>query len=262
MTLEIREVSLALGGHPVLSDVSFRVDAGEFVGLLGANGSGKTSTLRCLYGSLRPDRGEILLDDRPLESRSRREVAQQIAVMTQDTGGGWDYTVEETVELGRTPHKAMFERTTSADRTIVEDALAAVDALSLRHRPVARLSGGERQRVMLARVLAQEPQVLLLDEPTNHLDVRFQIDLLQRVRALGRTTVAVLHDLNLAAAFCDRLVLMRDGRVLADGPTAQVLTADTVNAAYRISCRIDHLEDGIVVRYWPARPVSTREGQR
>jgi iron complex transport system ATP-binding protein len=226
------------------------IDHGEFVGLLGANGSGKSSVLRCIYGDLTPSAGTVALDGVPLNQMSRRDRARRMAVMTQDTGGDWDYTVEEVVALGRIPHKPMFARTTAADQAIVARALAAVDGLHLQRFPVRRLSGGERQRIMLARVLAQEPQMLILDEPTNHLDIRFQIELMQRIRELGRTSLAVLHDLNLAAAFCDRVVLLQAGRVVAAGAPRDVFTEPLIQAVYGIPSRVDRIGTDIVVRYW------------
>jgi len=256
MILQVESVTWVVGTRRILDGASFDVRDGEFVGLLGANGSGKSSMLRCIHGALAPTAGVIRIDGQPIATFSGRALAQRIAVMTQESNANQDFTVEEVVELGRTPHKALFDRMTADDSAIIETALANAGVADFRRQSLGRLSGGERQRVMLARVLAQQPELLLLDEPTNHLDIRYQIELLERVRGLKRTTVAVLHDLNLAAAYCDRLVMLRDGAVLAIGAPGAVLTSETIQRAYGLSCQVEQSAGGLTVRYWPQQEAS------
>ncbi|MCA9834530.1 MAG: ABC transporter ATP-binding protein [Thermomicrobiales bacterium] len=250
--LSVRNLQWAPDKHPVLNGLSFDVAEGECLGILGSNGSGKTSILRCIYGAITPDSGIISLFGDDLKSYSSPQRAREIAVLLQEHGQSWDFTVEEVVELGRTPHKTMFSRTNDSDRRIVRESLAAVDALPLASRLLNSLSGGERQRVLLARVLAQQPRILLLDEPTNHLDIRFQLELLQHVKSLGRTTIAVLHDLNLAAAFCDRLLFLDQGVAFAHGPAVEVLTPENIDRAYHLQAHVIHADTGLLVQYWPA----------
>lgn len=224
----------------VLDGLDLALRAGERLALVGANGAGKSTLLRILGGTLVPQAGEVRWHEQPLRAVSRRRLAQHIAVVAQQVPAGplEDLTVEEVVALGRTPYAGWLglRGETAADRRAVQAALAATDAAAFAHRPLAELSGGERQRALLAMALAQEPEVLLLDEPTRHLDPHHQVALLQLVSHLAATqgvaVVAVLHDLNLAAAFFPRLALLHDGRLVADGSPAAVLTAQSVAHAY------------------------------
>lgn len=260
MRLVVEDLGWTVNTRRILDGVSFAVEAGEFVGLLGPNGCGKTTALRCIYRALRPKTGRVLLDGHDLWRMSRQAVARRVAVLAQDTGGEWEYTVEETVAMGRTPHKRLLEPTTLLDAEIVARALADVTASHLAGRDIVTLSGGERQRVLLARALVQQPELLVLDEPTSHLDLGFQLDLLSLVRERGTTTLAVLHDVNLAAAFCDRIALLRDGRVLAFGSPKDVLTPALLAYAYGINATVTEDTDGSVfVRYWPARTSANAE---
>jgi iron complex transport system ATP-binding protein len=261
MKLAIDGVRWAVSGRRILDGASLTVEPGEFVGLLGPNGSGKTSLLRCVYRALRPDGGAITLDGRDLRAIPAREVARRVAVLLQDTSGEFGYTVEETVALGRTPHKRLLEPTDREDEAIVAAALARVGATGLAWRELTTLSGGERQRVLLARALAQEPRLLLLDEPTSHLDLRYQIELLSLVRGLELTTLAVLHDVNLAAAYCDRIALFDAGCVVACGPPATVLTPALLRQVYGVEAAVATEADGtVLVRYWPARVARDHDG--
>ncbi|GAA1180332.1 ABC transporter ATP-binding protein [Nesterenkonia xinjiangensis] len=218
----------------VLHDVDLTVAAGEVVGLIGPNGSGKTTLLRTLSGALSPRRGQVLLHGRPLGRLTARQVAQKIALVVQEPPSELMLSVAETVLLGRTPHLGMFQRRSCRDESIAERALTAMGVRHLAQRETSRLSGGERQRVLIARALAQEATCLLLDEPTNHLDIGFQHQVLQLLRGLDTTTVVVLHDLNLAARYCDRLLLLHDGHVRASGPPAEVLGPDLLGDVYTV----------------------------
>jgi len=228
-------------GHGV-DGIDLDVAPGEIVGLLGPNGAGKSTLLRVLSGVLGPYRGSIRLDGDELSGLRRLEVARRLAVVPQESPPDLPYTALETVLLGRHPHLEGLAFESDRD---VETALAALDALSARDlagRPLAELSAGERQRVTAARALAQQTPLLLLDEPTSFLDLRFQVELFDLLRGLaaeGRAIVAVLHDLNLAAEYCDRVVLLRDGRTHAAGPTAETLTYAHLTAVYETEIYVD-----------------------
>ena len=211
--------------------------AGDVVGLIGPNGSGKTTLLRMLYGALSPRRGSVAIDGEPLSDVAGRELGRRIAVVAQEPALDLPLTVADMVLLGRSPHRSSFQSYTAADHEIAARALRRVGMRALADRVFSTLSGGEKQRVLIARALAQETGHLLLDEPTNHLDVRYQHEILTLVRGLGVSTVVVLHDLNLAARYCDRLVLLDAGEVAAAGDTGSVLTPEILEPVYRVAVR-------------------------
>ncbi len=224
---------------PILRGVTFDAAPGAFVGIVGPNGAGKSSLLRCIYRFNRPWSGHVAVGGNDVWRLSARESARRTAVVLQDGGEAVGLTVVEVVELGRLPHLALFGGDASADRRIVAEALSIVGMSALATRPLATLSGGERQRVMLARAIAQRPAVLVLDEPTNHLDPRYQIEILRIVRDLGVTVIAAMHDLNQAAMFCDRIVMIRDGTIVADGPPDETLSAAAIESLYGVSVLVD-----------------------
>lgn len=228
------DVGHAYDGVAVLHDVTLAAEDGEVIGLIGPNGSGKTTLLRALYRALTPDRGSIRIAGVPIGDYAPRELAQVIAVVTQESHGDLPLSVAETVLLGRSPHLGAMRRQSAADLDIAADALRRVGAEHLADRDVGELSGGERQRVLIARALAQQASHLLMDEPTNHLDIHFQHEILALVRELGVTTVVVLHDLNLAARYCDRLVLLSRGAVAAAGAAEEVLHPSVIEPVYGI----------------------------
>ena len=231
-TLTAESVRFGYGARVVLGGVSLTVAAGELVGLVGPNGAGKSTLVRLLAGVEPPHGGHVRLDGRPLRSRSRRELAQTVALVPQDPHVEFPFTVLEVVLMGRAPYLRGLGFAAAGDVTTARAALASLGLAGFEARGLDTLSGGERQRVFLARALVQEPQVLLLDEPTTHLDLRHQSTILdvvrRRVRAQGLAAVTVLHDLNLAAVACDRLVLLDAGQIVADGVAATVLTADRI----------------------------------
>jgi len=231
--IRLDDVSLTFGDVPVLDGVDLDVERGEFVALVGPNGAGKTTLLRTINGILDPDRGSVFLDGDPVASLSSRAVSRTLATVPQDTHVGFAFTAEQIVEMGRTPHRSRLDWTDDADP--VDAALARTETEGLRDRPVDELSGGERQRVLLARALAQEPAALLLDEPTANLDINHQIRVLGLVEELvaeGRAALAAIHDLDLAARFCDRLVLLHEGRIRAAGPPEAVLRDPGLGEAF------------------------------
>jgi iron complex transport system ATP-binding protein len=234
--LEAEGLAFAYGARPVLSDVSIAVAPGELVGVIGPNGGGKTTLVRLLSGVLAPRAGSVRLGGRLLGAHRRREVARRLAVVPQDPTIELPFTALEVVLMGRAPHLPSLGFPGERDLALARRAMARLDVAGVEDRPLDRLSGGERQRVLLARALAQEPEVLLLDEPTTHLDLRHQTGIYDVVQELrrerGTGVLSVLHDLNLAALHCDRLVLLAGGRVARQGGARDVLTADVLRAAY------------------------------
>jgi iron complex transport system ATP-binding protein len=222
--------------------VTLRLTDGTLAGILGPNGSGKTTLLRLLSGTRRPTSGRVRLGDRAIDQLTRREVAQQIAVVPQETELAFEYSVIEIVLMGRHPHLGLFTVEGPDDIRIAQDALAATGTAHLADRPFHHLSGGEKQRVVIAAALAQSAQMLLLDEPTASLDLGYQLEvsaLLKRLNQDHGVTMAIsTHDLNLAASICRELILMRDGRVIATGPTNDVLTPENVKLLYDVEADV------------------------
>ncbi|MFF2847069.1 ABC transporter ATP-binding protein [Streptomyces sp. NPDC058001] len=237
-TLDIDAVSVVVDGRPLVHEVSLAVAPGEVVGLVGPNGAGKSTLLRTVYRALRPTYGRVLVDGADVWRTPGKRLARRLAAVPQDHAGDFELTVYEVVAMGRTPHKRPFEGDDSDDRALVTAALTELDAAHLADAPFDRLSGGEKQRVLIARALAQRAGTMVLDEPTNHLDLRHQLDALRLVRRLGVTAVVALHDLNLAATFCDRLCVLDAGRVVTMGTPAEVLTPALLSEVYRVEADI------------------------
>lgn len=236
MTVELRTQRLcwqAAAAH-IVRDVSLHVAPGEFVGLLGPNGSGKSTLLRMVYRVLRPASGHVSVDGRDVWQAGARDNARAMAVLAQENGSEFEMRVRDVVLMGRTPHQSPFARDSEQDLYLVDQALRRMNAQALAERLFSTLSGGEKQRVLMARALAQQAPLLVLDEPTNHLDVRHQFELLNLIRGLGLTTLAALHELPLAAHYCDRLYLLKEGALVARGTPAQVLTPDTIAEVYGV----------------------------
>lgn len=236
--VEFTEVSASVNHTRVLFDITVSVAPGSVVGVLGPNGSGKSTLLRCLYRSLTPDAGSINVGGRDVTAVSMRDNARQVAVLTQHAHMDFEFSAAEIVAAGRFPHRRATALASVADPEICCDAMRDAGVFHLRHRGFGSLSGGEAQRVLIARAFAQQPRVLVLDEPTNHLDVRHQVGVLAAARRRQVTIVAALHDLNIAAQFCDRLVVLSHGRVVGGGSPAEVLTAEAVQVWFGVACHI------------------------
>ncbi|WP_224332313.1 heme ABC transporter ATP-binding protein [Haloprofundus halobius] len=263
IAIRVDDLAVELGGVSILDGVDATVERGTFVGLVGPNGAGKTTLLRALSGLLRPARGSLVVDGVPIEGRSSKEVSRLVATVPQDTSLSFEFDVRETVAMGRSPHLGRFERFGPEDERAVDDAMARTEIAQFADRSVTAVSGGERQRVLLARALAQDAPVLLLDEPTASLDINHQVRTLELVRDLvagGKTVVAAIHDLNLAAHYCDELLLLGDGRVLAAGEPRSVLTEANLETAFGANAVVSrHPVTGSV--YVTALPDDHRRGR-
>jgi iron complex transport system ATP-binding protein len=239
--LQAQGVSFSRDGRAILREVAFSLTPGELVGVIGPNGAGKSTLLKVISGVWPGAQGQIHLSGRLLGRYSAREVARIIAQVPQITALEFPFTVRQIVMMGRNPHLSRFQLETERDRRLVADAMRRTQTLDLADRLIGTLSGGERQRVLIARALTQEPQLLLLDEPTANLDIQHQIGILELLRDLihedGLGAVAAVHDLELAARFCDRLVLLHGGAVLAEGSAQDVLAPDLLRVAYGVEAR-------------------------
>ncbi len=248
MRLQVDRVNWSIDGKQILRDVSIAVETGSITGLIGPNGSGKSSLLRCIYRALRPDSGTVTLDGDDLWRLDSREAARRVAVVLQEYPSDFQFTVGEIVSMGRNPHKGMFDRDTATDRGIIRDALARVGLAGFSHRNFNTLSGGERQRVMIARILTQQASFLVLDEPTNHLDIRYQLETMELVKGLGLTTLAALHDLNIAATYCDFIHVIDKGQIVASGRTDEVLLPRLIEDVFGVGARVG--TDPLTGRPW------------
>lgn len=238
MKLSIENIDVALGNKKIVYHACIKVNKGEFVGLIGPNGSGKSTLLKTIYRICKPKSGVIYLDGKNLLTMSIKDMACELGVVSQFNHIAFDINVEDMVLMGRSPHKKMLEQDNERDYKIAREMLEKVDMLHYAKRSFSTLSGGEKQRVLLARTLAQQVELLILDEPTNHLDIKYQIQILNLVKSLKTTVVVALHDLNLAAAYCDKLYVMHNGNVVANGEPKDVLTSQLIKDVYEVDCII------------------------
>lgn len=252
--MEIRTDALhaMLGGTEILHGIDFTAGDRSLVGVIGPNGSGKSTLLKCIYRVLKPSEGAVFVDGQPLSEYRVRDSAKKIAVLAQHNFYNFEFTVQNVVLMGRAPHKRALERDSAADFKIVHEAMERVGVAPLRDRLFSTLSGGEQQRVLLARALAQQTPCLILDEPTNHLDIKYQLELLDLVRSLDRTVIAAIHDLNIAAMYCDTIFVMQSGRIVASGAPRDVLTRSLIRSVYEVDADVFTDSDGLLrVLFYP-----------
>lgn len=238
MNLSTENIRLSYGAQEILKGVSINGNTGEFIGIIGPNGSGKSTLLKCIYRILKPHAGQVFLDGEELSGISIRNSAKKMAVVAQHNYYNFDFSVMEVVLMGRAPHKKTMERDNAKDFQIAQKALETVEMEGFANRSFSTLSGGEQQRVILARALAQQTPCLILDEPTNHLDITHQIQLMKIVKNLKVTVISAVHDLNIAAMFCDRLYVFQDGEIVGQGTPQEVLTAEFIKKIYRVETEI------------------------
>lgn len=239
MSIVVETLVWKIGSKTIIDGLSFAAEPGKMLGLLGPNGSGKTSLLRLLAGLKKPTSGQITLDGTNIARIKRRSMAQRIAFIEQHATTNASLKVIDVVKLGRFPHRSMFSGWTTADDTAVTYALERTEMTGKRNDHWQSLSGGEKQRAHLARALAQSPQELILDEPTNHLDIHHQINLMRLVSALPITSIIALHDLNHAAMFCDQLIVIQSGKIVASGSPEEVITQALLNDVFSVDARVE-----------------------
>lgn len=238
MKLTIEHLNLSIKQRTLLEDISLKTKDGQFVGLIGANGSGKSTLLKTIYKTLKPDSGEIYLDELNILHSSEKKVAQNLSVVSQFNELSFDLTVKQMVMLGRTPHKRLLEQENKQDLQIVEHSLKTTNLLEYQDRSFLSLSGGEKQRVILARAIAQEPQFMILDEPCNHLDIRYQLEIMEIVKNLDIGILAALHSLEDACRYCDELYVLKHGNIIAHGKPKEILTETLIEEVYGVKCKI------------------------
>ncbi|WAJ24283.1 ABC transporter ATP-binding protein [Lacrimispora xylanolytica] len=238
MELRAENMIVTLANTDIVNDISIKVKNKQFVGLIGPNGCGKSTLLKSIYKVIKPKKGNIYLGDLDVLNSEPLSVSRIMGVVGQFNDLSFDFTVEEMVLMGRTPHKKFMERDTEEDYKIVREALNKVSLTGYEDRSYLTLSGGEKQRVILARAIAQQPSFLVMDEPTNHLDIKYQLQILSIVKQMNIGTLAALHDLELAAEYCDYLYVMKQGKLMAQGTPKELLTSKLIREVYDVSCEI------------------------
>lgn len=243
MNIEAQDIKVQLDKQLILKGINMIAKDNEFIGVIGPNGSGKSTLLKCIYRVLKPNEGAVLLNGKSLYKMTPKESAKEMAVVVQHNYYSFEFTVEEIVLMGRSPHKRSMERDNAKDYEVMRQALKKVGMEAFAKRQFTSLSGGEQQRVILARALAQETPCIILDEPTNHLDIKYQLQLMDIVKGLGITVIAAIHDLNIAAMYCDKIYGMKEGQVVAYGTPQEVLTKDFIKEVYDVDTQIISHED-------------------
>lgn len=238
MQVNVEDVSFNIEEKRIISDIFFQAKPGQITGIIGPNGSGKSTLLKNIYRVHKPDEGKIMLDHEEMADMSVKKTAQKMAVVSQDSSGLFDFSVREIVLMGRAPHKKMLESDTQEDGNIADEALQKVGMAEHSNRSITTLSGGEKQRVIVARALAQQASILMLDEPTNHLDIHHQLQLMDLVQTLNVTVVTALHDLNIAAGYCDLIYVMNHGEIVTYGTPEEVLTKATLHDVFCVNTHI------------------------
>lgn len=247
--LKVHHICYGVKDRQILNGVDLEVEAGSFVGLIGPNGSGKSTLLKNIYKVLKPQQGGAWLMDQDLLTMSNREMAQKLAVVIQEHETAFDFTVEEVIRMGRHARKGLLEADNAQDNALMEEVLTRTGLQPIREQSFLTLSGGEKQRVLIARALVQDTPCLILDEPTNHLDIKYQLELMEMVKSLGRTMLAAIHDLNIAAHYCDKLYAIQDGRIVASGTPEEILTPELIRNLYEVEAKVIRDQDGIFIRF-------------
>lgn len=238
MQVKAQSISFSWGDKEILNDISLQAENGAFIGIIGPNGSGKNTFLKCVYRVLKQRNGCVYIDGKDVRKMSYRETAKRIGVVAQHNSYDFDFLVRDMVLMGRSPHKSMMERDNAADYALMRAALVEVGLEGFEERTFASLSGGEQQRVVLARALAQQTPILVLDEPTNHLDIKFQLQLLEAVKRQSKTVLAAFHDLNIASMYSDIIYVMHQGRIHRHGTPADVLTRELISEVYGVNAKV------------------------
>jgi iron complex transport system ATP-binding protein len=236
--LTVKQLSWRVNGQSILKDISCQFNHGQMIGVIGPNGAGKSSLLRCIYRVSKPSAGHITFKDTNIWDISAREYARLMAVVLQEGGQNFDMSVSQLVAMGLTPHKGLFSVTSQSDHQQVAEAIRHVGLIEHADQSIQSLSGGEKQRALIARAIVQRPQILVMDEPTNHLDIKFQIQILELVRSLGITVIVSIHDLNLASAMCDQLLVLNHGQLVSQGSPEEVINETLLNKVFGICASV------------------------
>jgi len=236
--LTAEHLSWCTDGNLILDDISFTVEQGSFTGILGPNGAGKSSLLRCLYRFVKPDQGVVSFEREDIWQLSANDYAKNVAVVLQETPSHFNLTVDDVVALGLIPHKGIFARANKADDEKISQAITQVGLTHKTQQNFEHLSGGEKQRALIARAIVQSPRLLIMDEPTSHLDVRYQIQIMELAKSLGITVIASFHDLNLASAMCDNLLVLDQGKLVCQGTPKAVLTKEMLSDVFGVCAHI------------------------
>ncbi len=259
MSLRARGLEFYYAARKVLDNISFTAEVGELIGLVGPNGSGKTTLLKILDGLLKPKVGSVYLDGRKLQDLRLDEIARMMAMVPQDSIANSEFTVFEIVMMGRTPHLKRFSLEGAEDEKKVKKWMELTETIHLAERKLTEISGGERQRVIIARALAQEPKVLLLDEPTANLDICYQLQIMNLIKNLTRRlnliAICAIHDLNLAARYCDKLILLSEGKIVAIGKPIEVITAENLRKVFKIDVKIAYDPETDSINIIPIKPL-------
>lgn len=238
VVLACQNLSWQVANKQILDNISFSVEQGSFTGLLGPNGAGKSSLLRCLYRYLKADAGEVIFHQQNIWQIPAAQYARQVAVVLQESPSEFNLSVFDVVALGYIPHKTLFSRITSEDNHVILNAIEQVGLRDKSQQAFDHLSGGEKQRALIARAIVQKPQLLIMDEPTSHLDVKYQIQIMELAKSLGITVIASFHDLNLASAMCDNLLVLQQGKLVSEGTPTQVITTELLSQVFGVCAQV------------------------
>lgn len=238
--LNVKNVSWGIANKSILNDINLQISPGKFVGLIGPNGAGKSSLLRCLYRFNRPTSGQITFNNHDIWQLKSENYAKQVAVVLQETPSQFNLSVFDVIALGLTPHKSLFSSVTNIDKQKITQAINTVGLEQHSNQSFESLSGGEKQRALIARAIVQQPQLLIMDEPTSHLDVKYQIQVMELAKSLGVTVFASFHDLNLAAAMCDELLVIKNGEITHSGTPSEVLTENMLGDVFGVCAQVNN----------------------
>ncbi len=253
MELKIKKLNVKLGENHIIKNLDLHIKEKEFIGIIGPNGSGKSTVLRTIYRALKPKSGIIKINGKNMKAISLRETAKEMAVVAQHNEQDFNFSVLDMVLIGRSPHKKFLERDTLEDYRIAKESLKKVEMEEFINRNYNTLSGGEKQRIILARALAQDTNCLILDEPTNHLDIKYQIQFMSIAKELDITVISAIHDLNMAALFCDKIYVLNEGEIIKYGSPKHVITEELIEKLYGVNSKIfhDREDDTINIMYRP-----------
>ncbi len=253
LKLKIENLSFEIDSAKILNDINFNIKKGEFVGVIGPNGCGKSTLLKNIYNILTPTSGSIFIDNTPIDNFSSKELAKKISTLTQHSGGDFDFSIIDIVLMGRYAHSSMFSSTSKTDLKIAKEALDKVGLSHFENRSFLSLSGGEQQRVMIARAIAGDNDFFILDEPTNHLDIKYQLEIMDIMKSLDITMFSAIHDMNIAATYCDKLILLKEGNIADIGTPTEVLSKENFKEVFGVEVYLstNPYTDKLSINYIP-----------